>query len=245
MAPRRTARGIGPTFGPIILAVMAACNSRALVAGRADAEGSDVASEAAAADAEPAGAVSPGLRASDAGVLVGDDAGPAPPGRVCADTAACNWWQEPDPRVSCCGGGCTNTATDPDNCGACGHRCAASEVCTDGACGVAAASCGSAPCGGGNICCGGQCVRPYNNRNNCGGCGVTCTFTGAGCHLGVCCAADDATAACRSSTCADGLVLCSDGCRDVGSDPRHCGACDRACPATLPRCAAGLCRTAE
>ena len=38
----------------------------------------------------------------------------------------------PDPNE--CEGQCTDTATDAENCGVCGHMCSATQVCRNGAC---------------------------------------------------------------------------------------------------------------
>jgi hypothetical protein len=53
------------------------------------------------------------------------------------------------PTDTCCGDGCHNLASDPNNCNACGHVCNA-----------------------GDYCCNGACIRPDNA--NCTGCGQAC-----------------------------------------------------------------------
>jgi Stigma-specific protein, Stig1 len=190
---------------------------------------------------DPASVLTPGLVTSDP-ALAADGATPAiPAGRACATSDECSWWQERDPNVPCCGGECTNTRYDVQNCGGCGVRCAANEMCAHGACVSAPEACGSVTCDAGDICCGGACVRPYVEGANCGGCGVACRFEGASCLAGVCCPGTDPMAPCRTPSCPSGQVMCGDGCRDLGSDPRHCGACDRACSSKDARCVAGLC----
>jgi hypothetical protein len=169
-------------------------------------------------------------------------AGPIPEGRTCEMAAQCSWWQDPAPGVTCCGGECANTMVDPDNCGECAHRCATDEQCANGACVSASDVCRNVTCAAGQICCAGACVRPENNRYNCGGCGVTCRFEGASCLFGVCCPGVEPTAPCRTAICPDELVQCGGSCFDLGNDPQHCGACESACSPSHPRCVAGLCQ---
>jgi hypothetical protein len=186
-------------------------------------------------------ALSPGIVETDAAVAAEGPTSTIPPGRACATGADCSWWQEPDSLRQCCSGECANTRDDVENCGGCGHRCAADEMCVAGTCASAAEACGSLTCDAGLICCAGACVRPSVDYGNCGACGVACRFDGASCLAGVCCPGTDPMAACRTPVCPKGQVQCADGCRDLGNDSQHCGACDRGCSSKLPRCAAGLC----
>jgi hypothetical protein len=73
--------------------------------------------------------------------------------------AACSGGQ------TACGGSCTTTATDVNNCGSCGHACniAGGETCVAGAC----------TCTTGTDC-SGVCSTTSNDPNNCGGCGIAC-----------------------------------------------------------------------
>ena len=48
-----------------------------------------------------------------------------------------------------CGGSCTDTSLDPNNCGGCGTKCAAGEVCSGGTCSTTCGS-GTTKCGGGD-----------------------------------------------------------------------------------------------
>jgi hypothetical protein len=167
---------------------------------------------------------------------------PVPAGRQCDAPEDCSWWQEPDPRLQCCGGECQNTASSATNCGSCGNTCPGSLICSNGTCVTATAGCGSARCGTGEVCCSGLCVTPSGNRQNCGSCGESCRFAGAPCQSGVCCAASEPTASCHSSSCPDNFVRCHDGtCRDVTSDTLNCGGCSRPCGARLAHCVAGNC----
>jgi hypothetical protein len=187
------------------------------------------------------GVLTPGLVTSDAALAADGAAAPLPAGRACATSDECSWWQDRDPQRPCCAGQCTNLRSDVQNCGGCGIRCAADEMCAHGVCVSAPQACGSVTCDAGDICCGGACVRPYVDGGNCGGCGVACRFEGASCLAGVCCPGTEPMAACRTPTCPQAQVMCDDGCRDLGGDPRHCGACDRACSAKGARCVGGLC----
>ena len=58
---------------------------------------------------------------------------------------------------TCCGNGCVNTMNDPNNCGACGHKCTATTgaLCSGGKCMVPA--CTTFGCGFGTTCCGNGC----------------------------------------------------------------------------------------
>jgi hypothetical protein len=178
-------------------------------------------------------------------------------GRDCATARDCSWWQDPDPRLACCDGQCSNTAIDAENCGACGNVCGAGQTCVNDACRSAGQSaaravtatgamtatvdCGPAGCAPGQLCCGGECIKPERDHRNCGACGVTCKFGVSACRLGVCCPGTDPGASCHTARCPDGQVWCGAACRDVGADADHCGGCDRACPPSARRCVAGAC----
>jgi len=57
-----------------------------------------------------------------------------------------------------------NVSTDPNNCGACGKKCADGVACIDGKCG----------CDPGFDVCNGECVDVRNDDDNCGACGNAC-----------------------------------------------------------------------
>ncbi len=81
---------------------------------------------------------------------------------------------------------------------------------------------------GGNItlgtCCGGRCIDPAQDPQNCGGCGITAPS-------GLCFATVEII---QTTDCIDAA------CADFSSDPRHCGNCDVACPANQT-CSGGTC----
>ncbi|HMF41208.1 MAG TPA: hypothetical protein VKQ32_10950 [Polyangia bacterium] len=81
-----------------------------------------------------------------------------------------------------CGGTCMPVANDPNNCGSCGNKCAAGQVCIGGGCS------GSCLPGAGQTACAGQCVDTGSDNNNCGSCGHVCGAN-QGCVGGGCVAA--------------------------------------------------------
>ena len=68
---------------------------------------------------------------------------------------------------------CVNTTKSAANCGACDHKCDAGQVCDAGTCG----------CASDKLLCGGACVNPKVDKNNCGACGVICSGS---CVNGMC-----------------------------------------------------------
>jgi hypothetical protein len=112
---------------------------------------------------------------------------------------------------------CFECLGDAD-CGA-GQRCAG-RICVQGCA-------PSAPCPSGQTCCGGACVNPSNNMDDCGACGVACPWHPHGIPA---CLAGSCTYACAAGFAdCDGDV--ADGCEiDTRSDTAHCGSCSNACP---------------
>jgi hypothetical protein len=71
---------------------------------------------------------------------------------------------------------CVDLRSNPDHCGACGHPCQLTEVCTAGVCG----------CSDPNATdCSGTCVSLQIDRHNCGSCGVACGIDEV-CQNGLC-----------------------------------------------------------
>jgi hypothetical protein len=103
-----------------------------------------------------------------------------------------------------CGARCTDTNSDPVNCGDCNRPCAATEVCSQGRCAV---SCDAL------TACSGACVDLTADDANCGKCGAVCA-SGFHCTAGQC--------ACRHT-------VCGEKCADTVSDPSNCGECGLGC----------------
>jgi hypothetical protein len=118
-----------------------------------------------------------------------------------------------------CSGVCTVVARDTENCGACGKKCAAGELCSAGAC---ASSCGTT-----TTKCGSECVDTKSDPRNCGACGTKCSG-GQVCNAGAC-AIDCGT-----------LLKCGSSCIDSQTDRTNCGACGTVCGAG-ELCTAGKC----
>jgi hypothetical protein len=110
-----------------------------------------------------------------------------------------------------CSGVCTVVARDAENCGACGTKCAAGQVCSQGACGLI--------CSGGTTKCGDVCVDTKADAENCGACGKKCG-TGEVCSKGTC-----------AVSCASGLSQCGQACVDPQTDRTNCGGCGKVCAA--------------
>ena len=119
-----------------------------------------------------------------------------------------------------CGGLCVDTATNAQNCGACGTACKTGEACTGGQCVIA--------CPGGQVACGGLCFELSNDLQHCGSCTTQCK-AGEVCGNGQC-----------TTNCPSGQNNCSGSCADFQTDPKHCGDCATACGAT-EECVAGKC----
>jgi hypothetical protein len=169
------------------------------------------------------------------------------PGWVIKDTTPgqcrceCNCSALAPPGANCnCGGVCKDLLSDPDNCGACGHRIPAGGVwkCCDGTptdvmdddplncgdCGYSAnagvclnlKACCTPP---NEWCCSGTCVDLTSDTDNCGVCGHSC-------RRGTC------RGTCVNSTCVCPPLpckKCNGDCVDTSIDQLNCGDCDNRC----------------
>jgi hypothetical protein len=115
---------------------------------------------------------------------------------------------------------CSNTQSDPDNCGSCGTACAANQVCLQGTCTLG--------CTAGTTLCGSSCADLQVDPTNCGACGTACK-AGQVCSTGQC-----------QTGCAGMTTLCGSTCVDTHVDPANCGSCGTACGAGK-LCNAGKC----
>jgi hypothetical protein len=121
-------------------------------------------------------------------------------------------------------GYCTDTASDPSNCGGCGIACGPGSSCLNAAClglveappaGVSLVDCAAQ----GLTDCGGFCANLAADSANCGACGNSCPLGGY-CQGGLC----------TGLYCPDGLADCGVGyCVDLNSDANHCGGCQLGC----------------
>ena len=139
------------------------------------------------------------------------------------------------------------TGTDVANCGGCGNACSsnhvASPTCTGGTC-TGPCSAGFADCDGDKQTNGCEAFLA-GDPDNCGGCGIVCSWTGMAtrtCVNGVCAG----TCAPESTDCDGNKQI--DGCETaVGTDPLNCGGCGVMCSAnhvSTPACSAGSCNGA-
>jgi hypothetical protein len=171
------------------------------------------------------------------------------------------------PGTAACGGGCAYTATDVNNCGACGAACVPGQTCTGGSCvpvctgggvctlaGLCAGSCptGSTVCGSAGGESTAYCKNLQTDFNNCGTCGHVCA-AGQGCDKGTCAATCGSGGFGSGGNCGSdcsgcpGTVPCGSSCVDTESDPNNCGGCGTACVAgqlctggsCVPVCAGG------
>jgi hypothetical protein len=134
-----------------------------------------------------------------------------------------------------------NLTTNINNCGNCGTVCSyanATASCTSGTCNLAACNAGFANCDGNPA--NGCEINKNTNPNNCGACGVVCSFPNAtpGCAGGLC-----SIIACNS-----GFANCdgnpANGCEiNKNTDVNNCGNCNVVCfmPNATPGCSGGLC----
>ena len=140
--------------------------------------------------------------------------------------------------------GCeANLHVDPNNCTACGMKCAianAINACADG-CYEASCSFGFDDC---NMDPKDGCeTSVLSDGQNCGACGTSCAklpHATAGCM----------NAGCVLGACEKGYADCNgdpkDGCESfVAGDKSNCGSCGNACPQNLPFCVSAVCSAVD
>ena len=71
-----------------------------------------------------------------------------------ADSGVCG------PGINSCAGKCVQLQTDEDNCGGCGKKCAAGQLCSAGKC--------TSFCPAGLTACSGACLNMLSDHQNCG-----------------------------------------------------------------------------
>lgn len=153
---------------------------------------------------------------------------PQPAGAtVACVNAACTLTACADPTYRDCDGnaanGCEmNIVSDRNNCGACGVRCGARQMCTAGRC--------VCQTGTDNLC--GNACYLFNDPLNCGACGRVCSDRQTCNGSCVDCQPDTSTATWRR---------CENRCVDTMSDGANCGACGNVC-ASGRLCFFGVCR---
>jgi hypothetical protein len=140
------------------------------------------------------------------------------------------------PYAALCGGVCTDTTSNPTNCGQCGTVCGAG--CQAGTC---VAGCTAPYTSTSAIAVGAfaaACVYEASDPDNCGAIGNACDPSGGGesplCQAGGC-----------VSACTSGTTACGLSCADLLSDPTNCGACGTVCMGATPLCQAGVCSTPQ
>lgn len=158
--------------------------------------------------------------------------------------ASCNIDVECD-SGHCCGNICSDLAHDSQNCGQCGHACAA-----------------------GGVCCDGTCTDLRHDLSNCGACGSVCSMPNAKtlceygdcvferCHPGYGSCDRNLLNGCETHTdsdpkncgacghvCGTGESCCGGRCVDLQSDVAHCGICGSPCHFAhgSGRCVTGIC----
>ena len=142
--------------------------------------------------------------------------------------------------------GCeTNITNNVNNCGACGNVCSFANgtgACTASACTIASCNAGFANCDGNGA--NGCETNISSNVNNCGACGVVCSFANG---TGACTAS-----ACTVASCNAGFANCdgngANGCEtNISSNVNNCGACGVSCAIAngTGACTASVCSIAS
>jgi hypothetical protein len=132
-----------------------------------------------------------------------------------------------------CADSCVDVRVDRDNCGTCGNKCAAGQMCSGGQCAPA--------CAEGQTGCDGRCVDTTSDPANCGACGTKCASAGV---ANAC-----VSGQCTFGACKPGFADCdgdlANGCeKSVDADMANCGGCGIEClpaHATGGACTGGAC----
>jgi hypothetical protein len=182
-----------------------------------------------------------------------------PPLTCCQGDITLPGWPAVGPNSCPAGNGtvCTNTTTDPNNCGACGTKCVAGTTCCSGACKNTTSdvnNCGACgkPCASGETCDAGTCkpVTPcYPPSECCTPSGRLPGWSGAApsCPAvnGTVCTnttTDNANCGACGNVCAANSTCCGGSCKPLGSDNANCGACGNVCPIGTT-CCGGVCQS--
>ena len=109
--------------------------------------------------------------------------------------------------------------TDTNNCGQCGQRCDA-----------------------GQVCCAAQCVDKASDSRNCGTCGNACPSSASTCCAGRCVDAQSDTADCGvcAHACGTNELCCGGDCVSRIADD-HCGSCTNSCSSLQTCCPSATC----
>ena len=122
---------------------------------------------------------------------------------------------------------CTQNAECPD-----GYHCAIDLTCwhdnSDPPGDASVRDAGPPTCVGTKLC-GSTCIDTALDRENCGGCGITCPSSEV-CSVGAC-----------ALTCGGGTTFCGTSCKETSTDATNCGACGHVCSAGLV-CNGGTCQ---
>ncbi len=159
-------------------------------------------------------------------------------GSVCQVPTTCNGGPPCSPEDQCCSSGCSDTNSDPDNCGSCGKVCATDQTCAGGTCHSPVGCNGGPACPPVDLCCATGCEDTSSDPNNCGGCGHVCapgqSCVESVCQMGPNCHGEPA--------CTGAQSCCASGCTNTKTDPENCGGCGLPC-APGDTCAGGMCQT--
>ncbi|MBQ8036823.1 MAG: hypothetical protein IJ268_07520, partial [Proteobacteria bacterium] len=117
----------------------------------------------------------------------------------------------------------TDTSSDNENCGECGHACLIGTHCVIGNCEPILPT---DDCDAPKILCGHTCTDTSSDYENCGKCGNRC-LTGTLCIDSECVGQGNPTICTE-----DFPILCGETCVNIESDANHCGKCDNPCKDT-------------